>query len=216
MSIITVLYTEQGIVMASDSRITKEIKREDGSLEKFVLTDNVEKIFIIKNGTIGISYCGNASRDNKYIVSFIREFDKKIVKSSDSIKEIVKKLLDYRIEKNIIDTTFYVCGYENEEIYIYLIENNQLNRLNSQDDKYGLSWSGQTVPISKLINVDPSMCINIEMMQLKDAIDFSEFLVDLTIKYEKFEEKLATCGGCIDILVITKEYAKFIKHKMLI
>ena len=50
---------------------------------------------------------------------------------------------------------------------------------------------------------------------LKDAIDLSRFLVDLTINYQRFENNsIATCGGPIDTLVITKDGASFAKHKI--
>jgi hypothetical protein len=51
-------------------------------------------------------------------------------------------------------------------------------------------------------------------MPLKDAIDYSEFLVELVIKYQRFEDRVATCGGSIDSLVITKDYARVVKHKI--
>jgi len=50
-------------------------------------------------------------------------------------------------------------------------------------------------------------------MPLKDAVDLAEFIVELTIKYERFADKIPTCGGPIDILVITKDYTQFYRHK---
>jgi hypothetical protein len=34
-------------------------------------------------------------------------------------------------------------------------------------------------------------------------------------KYQRFRNGIATCGGPIDLLVITKDYTKFVKHKIL-
>lgn len=51
-------------------------------------------------------------------------------------------------------------------------------------------------------------------MPLKEAIDFAEFLVDTTIKYERFCDDIQTCGGDIDILVITKDEAFWKQHKI--
>jgi len=46
-------------------------------------------------------------------------------------------------------------------------------------------------------------------MPLKDAADFAEFIVDFTNKYQRFDDRIPTCGGPIDLLVITKDYKKF-------
>ena len=51
-------------------------------------------------------------------------------------------------------------------------------------------------------------------MPLKDAIDFAEFLVDTTIKYERFSDDIQTCGGDVDVLVITKDEAFWKQHKI--
>lgn len=217
MSIITVVYTRQGIVMASDSRLTRDIKLEDGSIERFTLTDNAEKIFLIKNGTIGISYCGDSEIEDNYIGEFIKKFDKEDVEVNDSIEEIADKLLKKTLNKGFKDTKYYICGYENEEMYIIVLANEEIKRLNIENtiSEYSLVWNGFAIPISKIMNGEPPINIDFRNMQLSDAIEFSEFLIDLTIKYQIFEEGVATCGGPIDILVITKDYSKFIKHKIL-
>ena len=51
-------------------------------------------------------------------------------------------------------------------------------------------------------------------MPLKDGIDLSEFMVDLTIKYQRFSDGIQTCGGPIDVLVLTKDTAFWYKHKL--
>ncbi|WP_195990152.1 hypothetical protein [Clostridium sp. D53t1_180928_C8] len=65
------------------------------------------------------------------------------------------------------------------------------------------------------MNAEPRMQFNFDFMQLKDGVDLAEFIVDVTIKYQRFDMRLATCGGSIDSLIITKDYSKFIKHKVL-
>ena len=52
-------------------------------------------------------------------------------------------------------------------------------------------------------------------MQLKDGIDFAEFLIDVTCKVHRFQTGLGTCGGPIDILLLTKDYSKWIRHKVI-
>lgn len=43
------------------------------------------------------------------------------------------------------------------------------------------------------------MNTNEKLMPLKDGIDISEFIVDLTIKYQRVSDRIKTCGEPIDI-----------------
>lgn len=72
---------------------------------------------------------------------------------------------------------------------------------------YAAMWSGSKDAITRLILSQPEAKIIWSLMPLKDAIDFSEFMIELTIKYERFITDIQSCGGEIDILVITKDDA---------
>lgn len=52
-------------------------------------------------------------------------------------------------------------------------------------------------------------------MYLRDAIEFAEFIVDVNCKAQRFANGVATCGGPIDLLLITKDGARWIRHKIL-
>lgn len=79
---------------------------------------------------------------------------------------------------------------------------------------YGATWVGQMTAITKVVNNAPSLNADWGAMPLKEAIDFAEFLIDTTIKYEHFCDDIQTCGGDIDILVITKDEAFWKQHKI--
>lgn len=78
----------------------------------------------------------------------------------------------------------------------------------------GAIWAGQKSAITKIVNEKPILNAAWGTMPLKDAIDFAEFLVDTTIKYERFCDDIQTCGGDVDILVITKDEAFWKQHKI--
>ena len=78
----------------------------------------------------------------------------------------------------------------------------------------GAIWAGQKTAITKIVNEKPILNAAWATMPLKDAIDFAEFLVDTTIKYERFSDDIQTCGGDVDILVITKDEAFWKQHKI--
>lgn len=52
--------------------------------------------------------------------------------------------------------------------------------------RYGAMWAGQMTAVTKIVNNEPILNADWNTMPLKDAIDFAEFLVDATIKYERF------------------------------
>ena len=79
---------------------------------------------------------------------------------------------------------------------------------------FGALWAGRKTAISKSVNTPPILNADWNTMPLKDAIDFAEFLIDTTIKYERFCDDIQTCGGDIDILVITKDEAFGKQHKI--
>ena len=79
---------------------------------------------------------------------------------------------------------------------------------------YGATWAGQMTAITKVVNNPPLLNADWGAMPLKEAIDFAEFLIDTTIKYERFCDDIQTCGGDIDILVITKDEAFWKQHKI--
>ena len=55
MSIIVSVYLKEGIIMSADSRITGTTTYKDGKKDRHTLSDNGQKLFLIKNGNIGIS-----------------------------------------------------------------------------------------------------------------------------------------------------------------
>ena len=69
------------------------------------------------------------------------------------------------------------------------------------------------VNVNWLYSVD-AIPIEWKYMYMKDGIDFAEFIVDTTCKIHRFQSGLGTCGGPIDILLLTKDGGKWIRHKV--
>ncbi|MEJ9165103.1 hypothetical protein, partial [Paenibacillus graminis] len=69
--------------------------------------------------------------------------------------------------------------------------------------------------IANLLLGEHPTTIDFQLMPIRDAVDFTEFLIDLVIKRDRFNEGLSTCGGPIDILVLTPEEQFFYRHKLL-
>ena len=52
MSIIVSVYLKEGIVMSADSRLTGITPCKDGVRDQYTVSDNGQKLFLIKNGNI--------------------------------------------------------------------------------------------------------------------------------------------------------------------
>jgi len=109
-------------------------------------------------------------------------------------------------------------GYKNNVPYLYLIDRHSKTRYNVDDSNqivYSTLWTGYGEGISNLLLGQYQTPISFNAMPLKDAIDFTEFLIDTQIKYDMFKDGLSYCGGPIDILVLTSEDQFFYRHKFL-
>lgn len=220
MSIISVVYVPEGIAMAADSRLTGHKDYYNGLIDRFTISDNSQKIFLLKKSNVGISSCGDALIDGKTIADYLRIFEIEQITKDDDIHVIASKL-----QKSLIPTSatsnlfFFIAGYIKNDAFIYKVKRDTLE-LMRKGDEYGANWNGEKEAFSKLILKNDNLNLGEtqfewSLMPLKDGIDLAEFIIELTIKYQRFEDRIATCGGDIDVLAITKDYAKFIKHKIL-
>lgn len=218
MSIVSIVSLPDGIAMAADSRLikTSTISNDEKTIiESFTASDNFQKVVLLSKCPVGIAYVGNAFINGKIVSDYIRLFEFNDVTAEDTPKTVADKLFAHKDE--YIGTTFFVCGYEQDVPYVFFIEKSEIKRRNVDSDNnilYNLTWGGETEALIKLVNLEPVMNTNECLMPLKDGIDLAEFMVDLTIQYQRFSDGIQTCGGPIDILVLTKDTAFWYKHKL--
>lgn len=213
MTIVSVVYVPEGIAMSADSRLISTSVTDEGVTERLVLTDSAQKLVLINKGQVGVSFTGDAIVQGKTVADHLRIFDIEKVEKLSTIQDIVTSLQAFVAEKQI-NVLLLVAGFQDDEPHVYSINQQSFNRLNKREDEilYNASWTGDTEAADKLLI---STNVDYKLMPLRDAIDFSEFIVETSIKYQRFEKKIATCGGPIDLLVITKDYTKFTRHKIL-
>lgn len=241
MSFVIAIYVKEGIVLASDSRTTfnrseKISPIKEGDTASFVnhlgihISDTNYKSFVTSNH-VGITTCGDASIKGQpitgYIESFIREFD------TADVETIAHALLPYfnKIEPNL-NSIFTVAGYkyvkENEYEQKVFVINTKTGQVMSLDTTtQGAHWDGETDVLIRLIQplalkqvngalVDlPQHNIPWNFFTLQDAIEFAEFATKVTIDTMKFQERVKTVGGPIDILVLKPNSHQWIAHKEL-
>lgn len=233
MSFIITVYTNEGIIMASDSRTTytRTITLPDGKIERHFgvqTTDSTYKTFICNN-RIGISTCGDADIKGKPIAGFIEKFIVDNVNEDSSVDEVSKKVLEFFSPFDPKPASvFIVAGYNKDNTQC-------INRVYISDNTIvpvdttiaGTVWNGESEVFQKvikhtaLINDDgtysnyPPRSIGFNFFTLQDAIDFAEYAVDITIKTMYFQDYVNTVGGPIDILAIKPSGIFWIQRKEL-
>ena len=236
MSFIISLYVQEGIVMASDSRLTLTHTEQRGSQQVQITvpqSDANYKTFLAP-GNIGISTFGAADilgvPISGYIESFINE---KLSANTVDVNDVPKMLLDYfKSLSQVPDTGFHVAGYSKKGgklvpyLWRIILAQNESKKINVPDQQ-GAAWDGEVDVMTRLIQpvgligtdgktvpLPPSV-INWTFFTLQDAIDFAIYAVKTTRDTMRFQTRFKTVGGPVDVLVIKPDKAFWVQRKEL-
>lgn len=234
MSFIIALHIGEGLVMASDSRITYNTTSNNADGSKSIqlgvhFSNSTPKTFLTQSN-VGISYCGDSTIRNKPITGYIERFveDHK----DDGIDTIKDLLIPYFTGlESTLNTTFIVGGYANEHDCVkqklYRINTKTRNEEIVDTSNQGALWSGEVDVMSRILTTVYNKTATenyVEMVSypilwqyftLQDAIDFARYAIKTTIDTMKFQSRVKTVGGSIDILVIKPTEAFWIEKRQL-
>jgi len=240
MSFIITLHTREGIVMASDSRLSISNTRvENGKTiidQAISQSDNNYKTFLTPD-KIGISMFGAATVEGGIPISgFIETFiTEQLATGQSNIDEVPYKLAEFfKAMPKIPDTGFHVAGYKvsgkqhEQKVWRVFALNGQVVEIVPKQQVLGVIWDGEQDILTRLINqrihiMDekgtttqmPAYGIPFEMFTLQDAIDFAIYAIKATSDTMRFQLRNKTVGGPIDVLVIKPNDAFWVKRKEL-
>lgn len=237
MSFVITLYVREGIVMASDSRLTLNIskKKEEKSVVQVAVgqSDSNYKTFLTPNN-IGISAFGAADVEGAPLAGHIESFINQYCQHPKiGVNEVAEKVLRFFAQFDAApDCGFHVAGYNKEgnrqeqQVWHVIVKKNQTTLLNKQN-KPGASWAGEGDVLARLLQPTwtkdrqgnyipyPAYQIPWQFFTLQDAIDFAVYAVRTTIDSIRFQPRPKTVGGPIDVLVIKPDEAYWIQRKAL-
>jgi hypothetical protein len=238
VTLITTVYVREGIVMASDSRLslTVDQKQDNGQVLKVTVpqSDSSYKTFLTQT-RIGISTFGAADIEGVPVAGFIESFiSEQVADKLTEVEAVTRKLLGhFRKFHPDRDIQFYVAGYSrskgkaDQQIWHVYTLQNKVERLN-HPGKQGAIWGGETDILARLINhvgaldtsgkltnAMPYFQIQWQYFTLQDAIDFSIYAIRSTIDSFRFQTRPKTVGGPIDVLVIKPDEAFWVQRKEL-
>jgi len=233
MSLCISIYVPSGVVMATDSRVSGVLTRNEetanGTLsrvhERIVFSDSAQKLLIFEQAGVAISTFDTAIVEKYPVEHHLRRFmELEQPKSDISIEEITRKLVGFfKGRFSGTGVGFHVAGYRQEGIqhvpYLYschtLAESTPTRRnANAEGDTlYGITRSGETLITNRLIDTDAAPIF--DAMPLQDAVDYALFLMRTTVEALRFEPRFPAVGGAIDVLVITPQKMEFVQCKTL-
>jgi hypothetical protein len=237
MSLVIAVYVREGIVMASDSRLTLNAQSNSGGVLSIQLsvgmTDSNYKTFVT-GSSIGISTYGAADIGGVPIAGFIESFIQTPAAASlTKVQDLSKEILSYFRNINpALGTFFLVGGYDpgqvpEQEVWYVSVADNVMEKVNKKDEQ-GAKWGGEVDVLSRLITPSgaldgtgklaapfPSFPIPWNFFTLQDAIDFAVFGIRSTSDVIRFQQRAKTVGGDVDVLVIKPSGTTWVKRKEL-
>ena len=237
MSFVITMYVREGIVLASDSRLTLNTATQQGNSQVVQMavgqSDSNYKTFLADR--IGISTFGAADVGGEplggHIESFMQEH---LIGKGVEVDDVPKKLLEYFARFQPAPATqFHVAGYIKvngssvQRIWDVNVASGTINLLNAQGLP-GASWGGEGDILQRLLlpmaslnqsgvqeSILPQHHIPWQFFTMQDAIDFCIFAVRSTIDAIRFQPRPKTVGGPIDVLVIKPNEALWVQRKEL-
>ncbi|MCK9537068.1 MAG: hypothetical protein M0R05_05775 [Bacilli bacterium] len=161
MSLLVTVYTNEGIIMASDSRTSfsrvQQVLGQRVRVPSGHFYDTVDKTFLAPNNC-GISTCGDGSINKIPISGIIKTFIRSQVLATDTVLDTVNKLQSYvrNINTNT-DIIFHIFGFDtdsngNKIMSGYrLITSGQGSIVKINNSSAGASWDGETEIMSRLL-----------------------------------------------------------------
>lgn len=239
MSFIITAYVREGIVMASDSRLTLNATQPPQGAGAPIVqlsvgqSDSTNKTFLALD-RIGISTYGAADINGVPISGYIESFiNERLSAGSYDVDQVPAELVKYF---TALPTTpasiFHVAGYKvvngapEQHVWQVPLAGGTPVRLNPPGQQ-GVSWGGEIDVLSRLLQPLaakdpqgnwqplPTHQIPYGFFTLQDAIDFCIFALRTTIDTLRFQPRPKTVGGPIDVLVIKPDRAFWVQKKEL-
>lgn len=241
MSFVITIHVREGIVMASDSRMTlnTEEKTPKGKRNQIAvgMSDSNYKTFLSPSG-IGISVFGAAAINGIPIGGFIESLIRDELENEKSVEVFASKFNEhFRTYDPVPDVGLHVAGYEETEkgiqqrIFTVFPYHNKITRTNPDkpngEQTQGATWNGIGDILARLVQqvylkdqegnykALPYFRIPWQFFTLQDAIDFAVYAIRTTIDSVRFLPRAKTVGGPIDVLVVKPNESFWVSRKVL-
>ncbi|MFH0774008.1 MAG: hypothetical protein V2A53_00735 [bacterium] len=201
----------------------------------FSASSTANKLFCLGQ-RIGVACFGVGFLTKRTMEGHLLEFGRKEETENLKVAEVVKRLEAYfrrELTCEIVDLQqipegeyplgLQIAGYDSDDLRMgktYTLKIGRESVIEAvHEGGFGCTFGGDGRVIIRLWTEDinsPMPMPNYQLLSLQDAIEYTLFLVRTTIDAQRFAPMLPTCGGEIDVAVITpKSGFQWIKKKEL-
>lgn len=239
MSFIITLTTQEGVVMASDSRLSiNNIRNVSGAtvIDSCVSQSDTSYKTFLAGGVIGISTFGAATVKGVPLSGYIDAFIREKVDAKTPVDKVPGLLVEYaKLLPEIPDAGFHVAGYTKDATgkrlpfvsRVFTVNGTIMNVVPNQQ-LLGAIWDGEPDVMVRILNSNlfiknlqgqydplPNYIVPFDMFTLQDAIDYAVYAVRTTSDTMRFQMRYKTVGGPVDVLVVKPDEAVWLDRKTL-
>jgi len=234
MSFLITIYVREGIVMASDSRTTFNLKprqkEETPGQTGIHFSDTAYKTFLMPNNA-GLSVCGEGDIGGVPIGGYVESFIREKINEDVPVDQVPDLLLEYFGRFDPVPASqFLLGGYKKAgdayEQQVWSVRLRDGRKVFINRNLQGATWAGETDVMGRFfMNVYskrgeeykslPAHKVSWNYFTLQDAIDFAVYAVRTTIDTMRFQMRYKTVGGPVDVLVIKPDQAIWAARKEL-
>lgn len=230
MSLILCVYTKDGFVLSGDSRVILNKVEKNNQTGKEVhlvgtfINDSVKKVFLCPNN-VGIAFAGESSIKGEPLEYYINKFINDNINNDTHIDDMPEMILEYfNSLPTVPKSSFYVVGYQKNNLFteprFYTLDIANKGIKNMDVTKAGATWNGEGDVLIKLlaptfskrgeeIKQLPFYEIPWNLFNTDMAIEFTKYAFNITMETMKFQNRVKSVGGNINILVIKENEAYF-------
>ena len=232
MSLILCVYTKDGFVLSGDSRVILNKVEKNNQTGKEVhlvgtfINDSVKKVFLCPNN-VGIAFAGESSIKGEPLEYYINKFINDNINNDTHIDDMPEMILEYfNSLPTVPKSSFYVVGYQKNNLFteprFYTLDIANKGIKNMDVTKAGATWNGEGDVLIKLlaptfskrgeeIKQLPFYEIPWNLFNTDMAIEFTKYAFNISMETMKFQNRVKSVGGNINILVIKENEAYFTK-----
>lgn len=214
MSLHITAYSPQGIIMASDSRVTlRRYRREDGGLKLMAVEtqDDANKLYAV-NSHIALSLSGSLDVNGEDMLEYIPRFIERCAGKCVSAEAAAVALLEFFGGGLTAETCFHVAGYEPSSgmpsVCRVLLRERRIERMSLI--KPGIIYNGDIMVLRKVLKEQPDAE---PLGSLQSMAEFACELIRRTAAEMPLQDGVKTVGGPIDMLQIQPDGIHWLSRK---
>jgi hypothetical protein len=238
MTLVVTLFVREGIVLASDSRMSLRIFEPSTTVIpgvtfaetfSYTQTDSIYKTYLVA-GRVGISLYGGADVDGVPISGFMDTFARQREKDTGTVEQLAQAVKEeFRTKLKVITTGFHIAGYDSrggidtQHVYRLPIQSDELTQMNVEP-KFGAIWDGEVDILDRLLKPatvnDAGKGTHVENHEVRfnwftlhDAVEFAKYAIRVTAQTMFYQPRRSTVGGPVDLLVLKPDGPEWLQRK---